>query len=105
MKRPSLQLLPLDTQSLNFHYDMAKLLDHLYIGSEDIPSQTSLLRSLKITHVVNVTSTAHYTPGENLEYLQLNCRDDVDEEIINKAEAAFPMIELARSRYVSSSSP
>lgn len=40
MRRPSLQLLPLDTQSM----DMAKLTDYLYIGSEDIPSQTSLLR-------------------------------------------------------------
>lgn len=56
------------------------------------------IRSLRITHVVNVTCSQHYVPGENLEYLQLNCRDDVDEPIINKAEAAFPIIELARAR-------
>ena len=110
---------------------MAKLLDYLYIGSEDIPSQTTLvsgcirilnnksdssfcktmtdsiytmschqLRSLNITHVVNVTCAAHYSPGENMEYLQLNCRDEVDEPIIRKAETSFAIIELARSRYV-----
>jgi len=48
--------------------------------------------------VINVTCAAHYTTGENKEYMQLNCRDEVDEPIICKAESSFPLIELARSR-------
>jgi len=56
------------------------------------------LRSLNITTVINVTCAAHYTTGENKEYMQLNCRDEVDEPIICKAESSFPLIELARSR-------
>lgn len=97
-KRPSLQLLQLDSQALNFQYNLTKVLDFLYIGSEEIPGQTQLLRSQNITHIVNASCHAYYEQPEQGLYVRLDLKDEVDEQIRPKLDMAFSLIESARKQ-------
>lgn len=74
------------------------MLDHLYIGSEEIPSQTSLLRSQNITHIVNASCHTYYEQPEQGRYVRLDLRDEVEEQIGPKLGQAFALIEDARQR-------
>jgi hypothetical protein len=129
-KRPSLPSLCLEPHAL-WNHNITKILDHLYVGAEDVPAQSNLLRSLNITHVVNAQCVARYQHGQEPEYvqvrrrwisfsrssrswaadasasrsLQLNCRDDVDEKILSKFEQAFNVIDDARKKCVPSPFP
>jgi hypothetical protein len=96
----SLKLLPLDSQSMNYHYNMTKVLDHVYMGSEAVPSQVALLRSLNITHIINASCSVYYQPPEHIRYVQLDVQDAVDEQIGDKFEETFAIIEEARHRYM-----
>lgn len=96
-KRPSLPSLCLEPHAL-WNHNITKILDHLYVGAEDVPAQSNLLRSLNITHVVNAQCVARYQHGQEPEYVQLNCRDDVDEKILSKFEQAFNVIDDARKK-------
>ena len=100
-RRPSLPALALELhQSPNgYHYDATQILSHLYLGSEAIPSQSSLYPMFNVTHIVNVACQVYYPHSENpSEYLQMNIKDDVAEHIAHKFEEAFQVIERAKHR-------
>jgi hypothetical protein len=44
----------------DFQYDGSKILDYLYVGGENIPSQDALAETFNITHIVNTTVKAFY---------------------------------------------
>lgn len=52
-----------------------------------------------VTHIVNVACQVYYPHSEDpTDYIQLNIKDDVGEQIAHKFEEAFEVIETARKR-------
>ena len=91
---------PMSLSTMDFQYDGNKIVDYLYVGGENIPSQDALADTFNITHIVNTTMKGfypHHDPAEG-DYVQLFMLDALSQDINReRLEAAFAMIEKARA--------
>ena len=78
----------------------SKLLDHLYLGSEDDARNVTLLKELGVTHVLNCATAYIYTGhgfyGKEFQYEGFQGEDDGEYDILQHFDNACAFIEHAR---------
>ncbi|KAK2143245.1 hypothetical protein LSH36_860g00004 [Paralvinella palmiformis] len=88
--------------SFLFPSEPTKILDHLYLGSEQDATNLKLLKELGITHIVNCASVYCQTGpslyGSSVKYLAFEAEDDSDYDIMQHFPQVFSFIEDARKK-------
>ncbi|KAI0213508.1 Dual specificity protein phosphatase 26 [Lamellibrachia satsuma] len=83
-----------------FQISASRLLDHLYIGGEEVARDLNFLRSSGIYHVVNCASGyANTGPdfyGKDFSYMGFDAQDDSSYDIMQHFQQVYDFIEKAR---------
>ena len=86
--------------SFRFPHEPTRILDHLFLGSEQDATNVKQLKELGITHVINCAAAYCFTGANmyssNVKYLEFEADDDCDYNIMQHFPQAYACIEDAR---------
>jgi dual specificity MAP kinase phosphatase len=87
--------------SLSVDYNCTKMLDHLYLGGHEVTTEREMMRdTLKITHIINVTTESDCHFLDDFKYLHVRLADSPDRnkaDLLGVLDQAFACIEEARN--------
>ncbi|CAF1083560.1 unnamed protein product [Adineta ricciae] len=76
-------------------YEMSQILPGLYLGNARDAEDRNLLKYNAIKAIINISTTipCHYQDDHSLDYLQLNCQDSTQENLLQHFDKTFEYIQ------------
>ncbi|XP_052813531.1 dual specificity protein phosphatase 19-like [Mya arenaria] len=77
---------------------VGEIRSNLLIGSQDVAADIDILKSIKVTHVLNLASAVPNFFPETITYLKLEVLDLIDEPVLNLFDNVFKFIDEGRDK-------